>query len=74
MRILGNELDFLKRRESPNCELEVMTRIVADAKSNITDTVTWLHRDTVSSYNSVRRGVDGALVEVGTRLKEAFDW
>lgn len=71
-RMLGEDLDFLKGREAENCGLELMIRKKADAKGDITNMVTELHRKTVLSYVSNRLGVNGALVEVSTRLKKAF--
>lgn len=73
MRLLSDELDLLKRRESTNCYMELMTRKVADAQGGIFSMVTGSHRDTVRSYNSVRRGADVALGEVSRRLIRAFD-
>lgn len=68
VHLLGDELDSLKRRESTNRDLEVTTRKVADAQSDITIKVAGLHRDFVSLYKSTCRGVDVALVEISRRL------
>lgn len=73
VRMLGGEMDSLKRRESANSDLEVMTRKIVNAQGDITNVVTGLHRDAVSSYDSIRGRFDGALVEVSRRRKEAFD-
>lgn len=73
MCLLGAELDSLKRRESTNYDLEVMTRKVADAQGDITDIVTGLLRDIVSSYDSIVTEVDGVFVAISRRLKEAFN-
>lgn len=56
LHILGAKLNLLKRCESPNCDMEVITRKVADTQDNITNMVTGLHRNTVRSYDSIRRG------------------
>lgn len=47
--LLGDKTVLLKRRESKNCDLETMTRKVADAQGETTDMVTGLHRDMVST-------------------------
>lgn len=73
VRMPCDELDLLKRRQSANCDLEVMAWNAADAQSDITGMVTGWHRKTVSSYELVRRKVNSALVEVSRRLKEAFE-
>lgn len=43
VRLPGKELDSLKRCESTNCDVEVMTCKVADAQGNNTDIVTGSH-------------------------------
>lgn len=54
VRLLSVKVALLKRRGSAICNMEVTTRKVADGQGNKTDTVTGLHRDTVSSYNTTR--------------------
>lgn len=73
MRMPGDELDFLKRRKSTNCDLKVMTIKKADAEGDITDMVTGFYRKTGVFYDSIRSGVDGAIVKISRRLKEPFD-
>lgn len=73
MRLLGVEWDLLTRRVSTNCDLEVTTRKVASAQGDTTDTVTGLHQDTLSSYDSIWGGVYGTLVVVRRRQKTSFD-
>lgn len=41
--LLGRKLDLLRRLESLNCGLEMMTRKVADTQGYITNMVTGLH-------------------------------
>lgn len=43
VRLLGIALDSLKSRESANCDIEVRTFEVADARGNITNLVTGLY-------------------------------
>lgn len=69
----GYELDFLKPRDSTNCDLEVMTRKVAGVRGDIYNTDTGLHRVTVSMYDSIKRRVDRTLAEVCRHLEESFD-
>lgn len=73
VRMLGDKLESVKRRELPNCDLDMVARKVADAQGDTTNLASGLHRKTVRSYDSIRLGVDGALVEVSKPLKEAFD-
>lgn len=72
MHMSPDELGALKRRESMNCDLKVITRKVADDKGDTIDLVTGLHQSSVSSYDSICRKVNGALVEVSKCLKETF--
>lgn len=72
-RLLGDELDLLKRCMSPNCKTNMMTCKATDVQGDTTDIVTGSHQDTVSLYDFNRRGVDGTIVKVSRRLKEAFD-
>lgn len=72
-RLPGDELNSLERRQSANCDMAVMTCKAADAQCDITNSMTSLHRDIVSSSYSLRRGFGGALVEVGRRLKKIFN-
>lgn len=72
-RMLGDLLDLPERREATNCDIEVMARNVAGAQGDITDRMTGLRRETVCLYDSLCRGVDGALLEFSRRLKELFD-
>lgn len=73
VHLLPDELGSLKRCESTHGNLEVMSRKLASAQSDITDMVTGVHRDTVRSYGFIRRRVDEVLVKASSRLKEAFD-
>lgn len=45
---------------------------VADQQGDISSLVTGLHRETLSLYDSIRRGVDRVLVVVSGCLKKAF--
>lgn len=58
---------------STNCDMEAVTRNVADLQGNITDIVTGLNRDTVRSCDSVCWDVEGALLIASKRLREAFN-
>lgn len=73
VRMLCDELDSIKRRDSKNCNPEVFTREVADDKANIFGLATRLYRSAVRSYNSIYRKVGGDIFDVRERLKEAFD-
>lgn len=73
MRMLCEKLGSLKCHESTECNLEAIVRKVADAHYDTTNMGTWMPRSTVSSYAVICRDIDGALVEVSKRLKEAFD-
>lgn len=73
MRLLGDQVDLLKRCKLVNCESEVMTCEMADAQGDTTDMVTVLHQHTVYSYGFARREVGGALTESNRRLEKAFN-
>lgn len=60
VRMLCDERDLLKRRNSANCNLEVTTRKVNYAQGDITNLFTVLHGSFVSSYNFIHRSIDGA--------------
>lgn len=71
--ILCYQLDLLKRRDSTNYELVVTIRRIADAQGDITNLVTGIYRNTVTSYDSSFCSVVEALVDLSKRLKEDFD-
>lgn len=73
MRLLGAMLDAPTRRDSTNCDTEVITQRKAVSQGKTTDLVTDLHRETVSSYVIFSRVVDGVLVDVSIRLKKTFN-
>lgn len=73
MRKLCDKLGFLKRRESIKCSLEAIVRKVGNAQGDTTNLVTRLQWNGERLYNCTCCCVDGDLVEVGNRLKEAFD-
>lgn len=73
VRMLCGELDSLKRHNSTSCDLEVSTRIIADAQGNITNLITGSRWSTVSSYDSTRRNVYRAWVDFSKHLKKALD-
>lgn len=68
-----DERDLLKRRESANCDLRVITDSVADSLDNITKMGTGSRRRTVRPYSFIRHSVDGGLVKARKRLKEVLD-
>lgn len=70
MRIMGDGMNLLKRREATNCDVEIVSRKVGDAQGDIINFVTVLHRKPVSMDDSVCCGVIRAFVEVSRRLKE----
>lgn len=72
MRMPCDELALLKCRESANCDLEVIACELVDGQDDITKLATGLQQSNVSSFNSIRRNVNNALVAVSKRLKEAF--
>lgn len=70
---LCDEPILLKRCESMNCDLDVITRKAADLQGNITSLVTRLYQSSVTSYSFTRCNVNGALIEISKHLKEVFD-
>lgn len=63
MRLSRDETDSCEHRESANCDLKVNTSIVAGAQDNTANLITKVLRSAVSSLDSIRRSVDGVLVE-----------
>lgn len=73
VQLMCDELGTSKRCKLTNCDPEVATRKVVNAQSDITILITELHRNAVSSYSSICRSVEVALVAVRKRLKIVFD-
>lgn len=73
MRTLCDKLDPVKRRKSTNCNLKGISHKIGNSRGDFANVITGSHRCTVSSFDPIRRSVDGALVEVSKRLKGVFD-
>lgn len=64
---LKEELDSLKRRESAVCNAEVVSRKVANAKSNMNHLIDGLRQGTFKLYAFIQYCIDQSLVAVSER-------
>lgn len=60
--MIDDEFDSHRHYEPTDCNREVMTGKVVHGQRNVYDLVPGLHQDTMSTYESIRRGVDKVLV------------
>lgn len=71
--LLRAGLDLLKPGELTGNDMKVLSRNVADAKSEVGGIADGLRRDTLNSYVSMQHNVDRSLVEVRKRPIKLFD-
>lgn len=69
VRMFCDELYLLKRRETMNCDLKVTTCMVSNSQNNISNLVTALHQNTMSTYHFILCNVNSFVVEVSERLR-----
>lgn len=65
-------LYLLKRKESTGCDVEVVSRKVANAKGKDNNLVDETRQDTFNLYAHNRHSVDQTLLALGTRLRKLF--
>lgn len=71
--LLEDDLDSLKRMKTMRCNLNVVSRKVADAKGKVNSLADWLRCYTFESYALIWHKVDQTLVAVHCCLRDLND-
>lgn len=71
--LVKDKVDFLKTKVSTECNMEVVRRKVAGAKSEMNNLGNGLHSGTSDSCGSIRHIVGRSLLAVGSHLRNIID-